>query len=110
MDMPIRNASRLRRATLLPAAAVCAVFAAFPAWPAPPRLAQAAPAAPAAGHELSLEEAQRLLPRADLSGLNGAQRGELLEVAGDTFDYAGCNSTLAACLRTRPAWRASPRC
>jgi protein-disulfide isomerase len=46
-----------------------------------------------------LEEAQRLLPRADLSGLTGAQRAELLEVAGDTFDYAGCNSTLAACLR-----------
>jgi len=110
MNMPIWNASRLRRATLLPAAvAACAAFAAFPAWPAPARLAQAAPPGPAAAHELSLEEAQRLLPRADLSGLNGAQRAELLEVAGDTFDYAGCNSTLAACLRADVKDRHAPR-
>ncbi len=108
MNMPIGNASRLRRATLLPTAvAACAAFAALPAWPAPARLAQATP--PAAGHELSPEEAQRLLPRADLSGLNGAQRAQLLEVAGDTFDYAGCNSTLAACLRADVKDRHAPR-
>src|SRR3954467_1475128 len=48
---------------------------------------------------LSEERARQILPRADLSGLTDAQRGQFLEIAGDTFDYAGCNDTLAQCLR-----------
>ena len=60
---------------------------------------RAAAAAPAdAAQELSEERARQILPRADLSGLNGAQRAQFLEIAGDTFDYAGCNDTLARCL------------
>ena len=56
-------------------------------------------AAPAdAPQELSEERARQILPRADLSGLGGAQRAQFLEIAGDTFDYAGCNDTLARCL------------
>src|SRR5437016_11245399 len=49
--------------------------------------------------ELSEEKAAQILPRADLTGLNGAQRAQFLEIAGDTFDYAGCNDTLARCLQ-----------
>jgi protein-disulfide isomerase len=58
-------------------------------------------AATAAGAaELTVERAKAILPRADLSTLKtDAQRGEFLEVAGDTFDYAGCNDTLARCLQ-----------
>lgn len=48
--------------------------------------------------ELSEERARQILPRADLHALNGAQRAQFLEIAGDTFDYAGCNDTLARCL------------
>lgn len=48
--------------------------------------------------ELTEERARQILPRADLSGLTGAQRAQFLEIAGDTFDYAGCNDTLARCL------------
>src|SRR5919198_433819 len=48
--------------------------------------------------ELSEERARQILPRADLTGLNGQQRAQFLEIAGDTFDYAGCNDTLARCL------------
>jgi len=49
---------------------------------------------------LSEDEAKKLMPRApNLAALTDAQRGVLFDVAGDTFDYAGCNSTLAACLR-----------
>lgn len=61
-------------------------------------LLAAAPTAPAP--ELSEERARQILPRADLSHLTGAQRAQFLEIAGDTFDYAGCNDTLAQCLRT----------
>src|SRR5512135_2875933 len=60
-------------------------------------LLAAAPDSPSA--ELSDERARQILPRADLSQLTGAQRAQFLEVAGDTFDYAGCNDTLAQCLR-----------
>src|SRR3989442_3976197 len=63
--------------------------------------AQAAPQAqPAASGSrgLSEEQARRILPRADLSGLNDEQRAQFLEVAGDVFDYAGCKDTLATCL------------
>jgi protein-disulfide isomerase len=57
-----------------------------------------AAAAPAA--ELTAERAQKILPRVDLGSLtNDSQRAEFLEVAGDTFDYAGCNDTLARCLQ-----------
>jgi protein-disulfide isomerase len=71
--------------------------------PRPRLLAEASP------REVSEEEAHRLLPRADLTGLNGAQRAELIDVAADTFDYAGCNSTLAACLRADVKDKHAPR-
>ena len=48
--------------------------------------------------ELSEEKARQILPRADLHALSDAQRAQFLEIAGDTFDYAGCNDTLARCL------------
>jgi protein-disulfide isomerase len=60
-------------------------------------LLAAAPAAPPG--ELSDERAKQILPRADLSQLTDQQRAYFLEIAGDTFDYAGCNDTLAQCLR-----------
>ncbi|HUJ28927.1 MAG TPA: DsbA family protein [Myxococcales bacterium] len=47
---------------------------------------------------LSEEKARQILPRADLHALTDAQRAQFLEIAGDTFDYAGCNDTLARCL------------
>src|SRR3954471_21874908 len=47
---------------------------------------------------LSEERARQILPRADLHDLSDAQRAQFLEIAGDTFDYAGCNDTLARCL------------
>ena len=47
---------------------------------------------------LSEDRAREILPRADLHTLSDAQRGQFLEIAGDTFDYAGCNDTLARCL------------
>ncbi len=60
-------------------------------------LLAAAPQSPAA--ELSDERAKQILPRAELSQLNDKQRAQFLEIAGDTFGYAGCNDTLAVCLR-----------
>src|SRR3954466_12887127 len=48
---------------------------------------------------LSEERARQILPRADLHDLTDAQRAQFLEIAGDTFDYAGCNDTLARCLQ-----------
>ena len=59
-------------------------------------LLAAAPAQPSA--ELSEARARQILPRADLHPLTDAQRAQFLEIAGDTFDYAGCNDTLARCL------------
>jgi protein-disulfide isomerase len=47
---------------------------------------------------LSEDRAREILPRADLHTLTDAQRAQFLEIAGDTFDYAGCNDTLARCL------------
>lgn len=96
---PVHAARAFALAAALGACALC-----FAARAAPGQLAQAD-----AQRELSAEEAQRLLPRADLSGLSAAQRAELLEVAGDTFDYAGCSSTLAACLREGVKDRHAPR-
>ena len=60
-------------------------------------LLAAAPASPSG--ELPDDRAKQILPRADLSQLSDQQRAQFLEVAGDTFDYAGCNDTLAQCLR-----------
>ena len=60
-------------------------------------LLAAAPDSPSAA--LSNERARQILPRAELSQLNDAQRAQFLEIAGDTFGYAGCNDTLAQCLR-----------
>jgi protein-disulfide isomerase len=59
-------------------------------------LLAAAPDSPASS--LSDDRAHQILPRADLSQLNDRQRAQFLEIAGDTFDYAGCNDTLARCL------------
>ena len=70
-------------------------------------LMAAAPQGPAA--ELSEERARQILPRADLSGLTGAQRAQFLEIAGDTFDYAGCNDTLARCLAANVTDKHAPR-
>lgn len=96
-------AARAACALLAIAASAARPADAAPARTSAPRLAQAA------AREVSEEEARRLLPRADLSGLNGAQRAELVDVAGDTFDYAGCNSTLAACLRADVKDKHAPR-
>ena len=52
----------------------------------------------ASAQELTEERARQILPRMDFAGLGGAQRAQFLEIAGDTFDYAGCNDTLARCL------------
>ena len=60
-------------------------------------LLAAAPDSPPAG--LSNDRARQILPRAELSQLNDAQRAQFLEIAGDTFGYAGCSDTLAQCLR-----------
>lgn len=70
-------------------------------------LVAAAPASPPGA--LSEERARQILPRADLSGLTDAQRAQFLEIAGDTFDYAGCNDTLAQCLRAGVKDRHAPR-
>ena len=58
-----------------------------------------APAVPTPAAGLAEERARQILPRADLSGLTDEQRAQFLEIAGDTFDYAGCNDTLAKCLQ-----------
>ena len=58
---------------------------------------------------ISEEEARKSMPRADLSGLSDEQRGVLFDIAGDTIDYAGCNSTLAACLRADQKDKHAPR-
>jgi len=55
------------------------------------------------------DEARKLMPRADLTGLTDEQRGILYDVAGDTIDYAGCKSTLAACLRADVKDKHAPR-
>ena len=72
------------------AVALHAAFALF-------ALLAAAPDSPGAG--LSNDRARQILPRAELSQLNDAQRAQFLEIAGDTFGYASCNDTLAQCLR-----------
>ena len=47
---------------------------------------------------LSPEQAAQAVPRAQLADLTDAQRGVFVEVAGDVFNYAGCQETLAKCL------------
>ena len=58
---------------------------------------------------LSEERARQILPRADLRALDDQQRAAFLEVAGDTFDYAGCNDTLLRCLAAEVKDRHAPR-
>ena len=101
----LRSSKRLLPATMLAAALLGLVSAAACSKDSAsqPTTAQAAAAAlPAQAspstRELSEEDARRILPRADLSGLSGEQRAQFLEVAGDVFDYAGCKDTLAKCL------------
>jgi protein-disulfide isomerase len=76
-----------------------------PPAPAPTEVAPP----PAGSHALTLEQAHQLLPRADLGNLSPEQLSTLHEVAGDTFDYAGCNSTLAACLKADVKDKHAPR-
>ncbi len=71
--------------------------------------ARAQALSPATPASLSEQEARARLPRADFAGLTGEQRASLVELAGDTFDYAGCNSTLAACLREGVKDKHAPR-
>jgi protein-disulfide isomerase len=94
----------LAAASLLGFALLATTSSASAAARAAPRLL-----AEAGAREVSEEDAQRLLPRADLSGLNGVQRAELIDLAGDTFDYAGCTSTLASCLRADVKDKHAPR-
>jgi protein-disulfide isomerase len=58
---------------------------------------------------LAEERARQILPRADLGGLTDAQRAQFLEVAGDTFGYAGCTETLPRCLGSTVTDRHAPR-
>src|SRR5713101_4762319 len=83
-----------RRSAATALSASCAFLLASAGLQAAP---QAQPA-PSAGRGLSEEQARRIVPRADLSGLTDEQRAQFLEVAGDVFDYAGCKDTLARCL------------
>ncbi len=64
---------------------------------------------PGAGAALSEERARQILPRADLHALTDQQRAQFLEVAGDTFGYAGCNETLARCLAANATDKHAPR-
>ena len=66
-------------------------------------------AAETAGAGLSEERARQILPRADLHALTDQQRAQFLEVAGDTFGYAGCNETLARCLAATVTDKHAPR-
>ena len=91
---PSGRSSQRRQA----AAALAASFAFLSAAPWGNRGEAQAQPAPAATRGLSEEQARRILPRADLSGLGDEQRAQFLEVAGDVFDYAGCKDTLAKCL------------
>jgi protein-disulfide isomerase len=98
---PRPSRARGIRRTATAAAALCALFGTASGPQA--GLLQAARAAPqtssaSATRGLSEDEARRILPRADLSGLSDEQRAQFLEIAGDVFDYAGCRDTLAKCL------------
>ena len=58
----------------------------------------AVPAFAQAQKQLSEEQARRIVPRADLSGLSDAQRATFVDAATDLYVYAGCQETLARCL------------
>jgi protein-disulfide isomerase len=90
------RAHRFRRRAGV-AAAFCALFGTA-SWPAGLLSARAQSASASATRGLSEDDARRILPRADLSGLTDDQRAQFLEIAGDVFDYAGCRDTLAKCL------------
>src|SRR2546421_10317852 len=101
IHLDFRRERALRSAAIVLAASLACVGGAAGSRPALPAEAQAAPQAqpaPSGPRGLSEEQARRILPRADLSGLNDEQRAQFLEVAGDVFDYAGCKDTLAKCL------------
>ena len=61
------------------------------------------------GAGLSEARAREILPLADLHTLTDAQRAQFLEIAGDTFGYAGCNETLARCLGANATDKHAPR-
>ena len=86
-----RGAGLAARAVAACCAFLLAIAACLPA-------ARAQSAASVTGPGLSEEQARRVVPRADLSGLSDQQRAQFLEVASDVFDYAGCKETLARCL------------
>ena len=101
IHLDFRRERALRSAAIVLAASLACLGGAAGSRPALPAEAQAAPQpqpAPSGPRGLSEEQARRILPRADLSGLNDEQRAHFLEVAGDVFDYAGCKDTLAKCL------------
>jgi protein-disulfide isomerase len=58
----------------------------------------AAPAVAQEQKQLSEEQARRIVPRADLTGLTDAQRGVFVDAATELYVYAGCQDTLAKCL------------
>ena len=91
------------------AAASPLAFALVLACSVPLAQARAQALSPSTPTSLSEQEAHARLPRADFTGLTGEQRAALVELAGDTFDYAGCNSTLAACLRADVKDKHAPR-
>src|SRR5258705_757541 len=66
-------------------------------------------AAETPGAGLSEARAREILPRADLHTLSDAQRAQFLEIAGDTFGYAGCSETLARCLGANVTDKHAPR-
>lgn len=69
----------------------------------------AAGAALADAQPVTEQQARALVPRADLSGLNDAQRAVFLEVAGEVFNYAGCQDTLQKCLASGARDEHAPR-
>jgi len=97
---PPARARRVRACVAAASASYALFAAATPSKSVFVETAQAAPEAPSASatRGLSDDQARRILPRADLSGLTDEQRAQFLEVAGDVFDYAGCRDTLAKCL------------
>lgn len=58
----------------------------------------AAPAFAQEQKQLSEEQARRIVPRAELTGLTDAQRAVFVDAATELYVYAGCQDTLARCL------------
>ena len=82
----------------------CYRRAVMPALLPPPRLL-AQPAAAGLSEENAHGDPSPRRPH----GLTGAQRAQFLEIAGDTFGYAGCNDTLARCLCANVTDKHAPR-